>query len=95
MKAIRNNLTGRLLGLIAFEGLSIAMAVVAVTWVLFGAHAGPIFWAENGLLKAAVIAIVCQACLYYCDLYDLRNLTNRRGLVTSLIQALGEVEQIR
>jgi sugar transferase (PEP-CTERM system associated) len=36
-----------------------------------------------------VIALVCQACLYYCDLYDLTNLTNRRGLVTSLVQALG------
>jgi sugar transferase (PEP-CTERM system associated) len=89
MKALRSNLTGRLVGLIAFEGLSIAVAVVAVTWLLLGDHARPLFWVENGLVKAVLIAFVCQACLYYCDLYDLRNLTNRRGLVTSLIQALG------
>jgi sugar transferase (PEP-CTERM system associated) len=94
MKALRSNLTVRYLGLIAFEGLSIALAVVAVTWLLLGPHAGPLFWAENGLLKAAVIAVVCQTCLYYCDLYDLRNLTNRRGLVTTLIQALGSTSLV-
>jgi sugar transferase (PEP-CTERM system associated) len=94
MKALRSNLTGRYVGLIAFEGLSIALAVVVVTWLLLGPHAGPLFLAENGLLKAAVIAIVCQACLYYCDLYDLRNLTNRRGLVTTLIQALGSTSLV-
>jgi sugar transferase (PEP-CTERM system associated) len=94
MKALRSNLTGRYLGLIAFEGLSIALAVVVVTWLLLGAHAGPLFWAENGLLKAAVIAVVCQTCLYYCDLYDLRNLTNRRGLVATLVQALGSTSLV-
>jgi sugar transferase (PEP-CTERM system associated) len=94
MKALRSNLTGRYLGLIAFEGLSIALAVVVVTWLLLGAHAGPLFWAENGLLKAAVIAVVCQTCLYYCDLYDLRNLTNRRGLMATLVQALGSTSLV-
>jgi sugar transferase (PEP-CTERM system associated) len=89
MKALRSNLTARLVGLVAFEGVSIALAIIAVTWLLLGEHARPLFWVENGLVKAAVIAFVCQACLYYCDLYDLRNLTNRRGMVTSLIQALG------
>jgi sugar transferase (PEP-CTERM system associated) len=94
MKALRSSLTGRYVGLIAFEGFSIAFAVVAVAWLLLGAHAGPLFWAENGLVKAAVIAIVCQACFYYCDLYDLRNLSNRRGLVSTLILALGSTSLV-
>ena len=43
-----------------------------------------------GLLwRASLIGVVLQVCLHYCDLYDLRTLTDRRGLIVGLMQALG------
>ncbi len=44
---------------------------------------------DQGLLKALVIAIGCQACLYYADLYDLRIVADRRELFVRTLQALG------
>jgi sugar transferase (PEP-CTERM system associated) len=45
----------------------------------------------NGSLiwRASLIAAVLQVCLHYCDLYDLRTLSDRRGVVIGLMQALG------
>jgi sugar transferase (PEP-CTERM system associated) len=39
--------------------------------------------------RASLIAGVLQVCLHYSDLYDLRKLSDRRGVVISLVQALG------
>jgi sugar transferase (PEP-CTERM system associated) len=41
------------------------------------------------LWRASLIGAVLQVSLHYCDLYDLRTLTDRRALVVGLIQALG------
>ena len=35
------------------------------------------------------IALVLQISLHYCDLYDLRTISDRRDLIVGLIQALG------
>ena len=43
----------------------------------------------NLIWRASLIAAVLQVSLHYCDLYDLRTLTDRRELVIGLIQALG------
>ena len=43
----------------------------------------------NLLWRASLIAGVLQVALHYCDLYDLRTLSDRRNLVVGLIQALG------
>jgi sugar transferase (PEP-CTERM system associated) len=40
------------------------------------------------LAKALLIAFVCQTCLYYADLYDLRRVADRRELLVRIIQAL-------
>ena len=34
--------------------------------------AGTLLWTTDGLLKALLIVGVCQVCLHYADLYDLR-----------------------
>jgi sugar transferase (PEP-CTERM system associated) len=94
MKAIRSSITGRLLGLVLLEAALIALAVGAATWLLLGEHARLLFRVEHGGVKTLLVAIVCQACLYYCDLYDLRNLSDRRGLFVSLFQALGATSLI-
>src|SRR4030095_10466830 len=39
--------------------------------------------------RASFIALVLQVCLHYCDLYDLRNLRDRRIVVSALMQAVG------
>ena len=46
------------------------------------------------LLKALIIALLCQMCLYYAELYDFRVLRDRRELVVRLLQALGSASLI-
>lgn len=46
---------------------------------------------EQGLLKIAVISATFIICMYYFDLYDSSVLTNRREILTKLIQVLGTV----
>jgi sugar transferase (PEP-CTERM system associated) len=40
------------------------------------------------LLKAAMIACICQVCLYYSDMYDLRRMADRRELFVGIVRAL-------
>src|SRR6185295_12697008 len=46
------------------------------------------------LVKALIIALLCQVCLYYAELYDFRVLRDRRELVVRLLQALGSTSLI-
>jgi sugar transferase (PEP-CTERM system associated) len=50
--------------------------------------------ADQGLLKALVIAAACQFCLYYADLYDLRVVADHRELFVRTLQALGATSVI-
>ena len=47
------------------------------------------FMAGGLAWRASLIAAVLQVCLHFCDLYDLRTLGERRGVVVALVQALG------
>jgi sugar transferase (PEP-CTERM system associated) len=49
---------------------------------------------DHALVKALLIAGVCQVCLYFADLYDLRIVTDRRELFVRLLQALGATSVI-
>ncbi len=44
--------------------------------------------------RAMLVAVVLQVCLHYCDLYDLRALSERRDLFTGLLRALGAASVI-
>jgi sugar transferase (PEP-CTERM system associated) len=46
---------------------------------------------ERGFLKIAIISATFVTCMYYFDLYDSSILTNRREILTKLIQVLGTV----
>ncbi len=48
----------------------------------------------DGFLKAALIALVCQACLYYEDLYDLRIVADRRELFARTFHSLAAASLI-
>lgn len=76
----------RMAMLATIEHLLIVMAVVLATTLRFGLDQLSLV---DLLSRAVLIAIVLQVALHYCDLYDLRTLKDRRGLVVSLIQALG------
>ena len=47
-----------------------------------------------GFLKAALIALVCQACLFYEDLYDLRVVADRRELFARTFHSLAAASLI-
>lgn len=87
--ALRSSLTGRVLALAILEGLLITLAVALGAWVRLGDHARLLFLVEDGVQKAVLVAFVCQVCLYYTDLYDLRIVADRRELFVRLTQALG------
>jgi sugar transferase (PEP-CTERM system associated) len=75
--------------LTTIEHLLIVLAVSVAAVLRLGVD---VVWAEFAtvlLWRASLIALVLQISLHYCDLYDLRTLADRRGLVVSLVQALG------
>ncbi len=55
---------------------------------------GALFVAADGIFKILLVVGVCQLCLYYADLYELRGLTRFRDLLVRLLQALGATSLI-
>ena len=49
---------------------------------------------NTAFLRVLLIVVVCQICLHYADLYDLRTITTTRDLVTRLMQAIGATSLI-
>jgi sugar transferase (PEP-CTERM system associated) len=82
--------TWRMLALIASESVLIVAAVMAAAYLRLadGALTQSDFW------KAGLIALVCQLCLYYAELYDFRILSERREVFLRLLQALGSTSLI-
>ncbi|PID40485.1 MAG: capsular biosynthesis protein CpsE [Proteobacteria bacterium] len=69
------------------EGLFIFLSVIIASWLIIGEDA--IVSDPTLLLKTALIALTCQLCLYYNDLYDLNVTDNYKELFIRLMQALG------
>jgi sugar transferase (PEP-CTERM system associated) len=85
----------RTLALVLIEHVLIVVAVAAAAAIRFGVFTALDNLIQNGILwRASLIALVLQLCLHYCDLYDLRMLQDRRGLVVGLIQAMGSASLI-
>lgn len=82
-------LSSRTLLLVIFEHFLLVTTVAAAVWLRLGERAWLVFEVEHGLPRAFLIAGVCQICLYFADLYDFRNLSDRRELFTRLAQGLG------
>ena len=88
MLAITRVLTGRSVGLVAFETILIVSAIVSAAFVRFGVAAPEFIGAGDGIIRFLVVAAVLQACLYYADLYNIRTLADPRELFVRLVQAL-------
>jgi sugar transferase (PEP-CTERM system associated) len=88
VKALYVSLTARSFALAATEGLLIVGTVWLAAWLRLGSDVSMLLSGGTGLLKAALIAGVCQACLYYADMYDLRRMSDRRELFVGIVRAL-------
>jgi sugar transferase (PEP-CTERM system associated) len=82
------DLTPRRVALVLVEHVLIILSMVASAVVL-GVSDMPFDNAANVVWRAALVAGVLQLCLHYCDLYDLRTLSDRRDLIRGLLRALG------
>jgi sugar transferase (PEP-CTERM system associated) len=80
--------------LIAGESCLLTASVVASSYVRLGPDAWNTFVAADGIFKILLVVGVCQLCLYYADLYELRGLTSFRDLLVRLLQALGATSLI-
>jgi sugar transferase (PEP-CTERM system associated) len=69
------------------EGVFIFGAVFLVSLIMLGVEAS--IYNHYLLLKILLVTSVCQACLYYNDLYDFRTSESYKETVLRLIQALG------
>jgi sugar transferase (PEP-CTERM system associated) len=69
------------------EGLFIFLSVLLSSLIILG----PEFLNNDQylILKILLIAVVCQTCLYYNDLYDIKFSENLKELSFRLLQALG------
>jgi sugar transferase (PEP-CTERM system associated) len=74
------------------EACLVALAFVAATIARLGAKdASLMLNYEQGSFKILVVCVVFITCMYYFDLYDSFVLSNRREVLTRLIQVLGTV----
>ena len=72
------------------EACLVTLAFVGAAVVRLGATDAAVMLSyEQGLLKIGVISVFFVICMYYFDLYDSSVLTNRREILTRLIQVVG------
>lgn len=94
IRLLMRRLTGRTLTLVFLETALIVSAVGVAAYARLGEWAWQIIAEEHGVPKALLIAGVCQLCLYFSDLYDLRLVSDRRELFVRIVQALGSASFI-
>ncbi len=94
MANVLQRVTWRSAVLISFESALLVGALFAATMArlghvpIDGDDAPSFFW------KTILVAGVCQVCLYYAELYDLRVVADRRELFVRILQALGATSLI-
>jgi sugar transferase (PEP-CTERM system associated) len=81
--------------LVGFETVLLLGSVgVSASLLLGSQQAWSSVGTADGVLKAVLIAMVCQACLYYEDLYDLRIVADRRELFARTFHSLAAASLI-
>jgi sugar transferase (PEP-CTERM system associated) len=86
--------TWRSLVLFAGETVLLVAAVLISCVVIGGTVAWQALADDMALLRVLLIVVVCQMCLHYVDLYDLRTITTTRGLAVRLLRAIGAASVI-
>ena len=85
------NKTWRSFLLVTGETLLLVAAVVISSIVIGGPQAWDLVTDNTAFLRVLLIVMVCQVCLHYTDLYDLRTIHGKRDLVHRLMRAIGGV----
>jgi len=86
--------SARSMVLIVGETGLLVTAVAAAAYLRLGEFAWPLLADGDGVLRVVLIVAVCQVCLHYADLYDLRTIVDTRELLVRLFQALGATSLI-
>ena len=81
--------TWRSLVLVVGETLLLVAAVVISSALIGGSYALEMLADNTAMLRVLLIVLVCQVCLHYSDLYDLRTITTKSDFFRRLLQALG------
>jgi sugar transferase (PEP-CTERM system associated) len=89
LRFVLDRVTTRSTALVLMETTLIVLAVGVAVYARLGEFASEIMFTEHGLGKTLLVAAVCQVCLYYAELYDLRIVSDRRELFVRMMQALG------
>lgn len=80
--------------LFAGETVLLVAAVVLASVLLGGVGAWEQLAGGLAIARVAVIVVVCQLCLHYSDLYDLRSIPTKRDLAARLMRAIGATSVI-
>ena len=94
IQLLLHRMNGRVAALVVLEMWLIVSAVCAAAYIRLGEVAWVVIVEENGMLKTILITVVCQTCLYFADLYNLRIVSDRRELFIRIVQALGSASFI-
>ena len=84
----------RSLVLIAGETVLLLTAVATAAYIRLGDVAWPMLSDQDGIFRVLLIVGVCQVCLHYVDLYDLRAIADTQDLFVRLFQALSATSLI-
>jgi sugar transferase (PEP-CTERM system associated) len=86
--------TWRSLVLVVGETLLLVAAVLISSVVIGGSYALEMLADNTAILRVLLIVLVCQICLHYSDLYDLRTITTREDFFLRLMRAIGATSLI-
>ena len=86
--------TWRSLVLVVGETLLLVAAVVISSALIAGSYAWEMLSDNTAMLRVFLIVLVCQVCLHYSDLYDLRTITTKGDFFRRLLRALGATSLI-
>jgi sugar transferase (PEP-CTERM system associated) len=80
--------------LVAGETVLLVIAVAISSILVGGPQAWDLVTDNTAAFRVLLIVLVCQLCLHYADLYDLRTMTTKRDLAERLVAAIGATSLI-
>jgi sugar transferase (PEP-CTERM system associated) len=86
--------TWRSVVLFAGETVLLVAAIVISCLFIGGWSAWRALADDASLLRVLLIVMVCQTCMHYADLYDLRTITKTRGFAIRVVRAIGATSLI-
>jgi sugar transferase (PEP-CTERM system associated) len=88
------NKTWRSFILVTGETALLVAAVIISSVAVGGAYAWELLTDNTAIFRVLLIVMVCQICLHYSDLYDLRTIENKSDLARRLMRAIGATSLI-